>query len=47
MSCVVCEEAPVETYVRVGAVNVKIVGCKAHLKELIDLLRLALELRRA
>lgn len=47
MSCLICDTNPIETYVRVGAANVKIVGCKAHLKELIDLLRLALELRRA
>ena len=39
MSCVKCEEESVRTFVRVGNGNVEIIGCKKHLKELIDLLR--------
>lgn len=39
MSCKNCEENPVETYVRIGNGNVKIVGCVEHLRELIDKLR--------
>ena len=39
MSCKNCEENPVETYVRIGNGNVKIVGCVNHLRELIMILR--------
>lgn len=46
MSCKHCEENPIETYVRVGNGNVTIVGCEKHLRELIDKLRLANEVRR-
>jgi hypothetical protein len=44
MSCVKCDETePVETYIRVGASNVMIVGCREHLAELIRIFRLGLE----
>lgn len=46
MSCKYCEESPIETYVRIGNGNVMIVGCVKHLRELIDKLRLADEVRR-
>jgi len=39
MSCKNCEESPIETYVRVGNGNVRIVGCEKHLRELIMKLR--------
>ena len=39
MSCKNCEENPVETYVRIGNGNVKIVGCVQHLGELLMKLR--------
>lgn len=37
MSCVKCDDNPVETYVRVDKANVKIVGCREHLTELLRL----------
>jgi hypothetical protein len=43
MSCIVCDETPVSTYVRVQNGNVEITGCKEHLTELLRLLRLARE----
>lgn len=46
MSCKHCEENPVVTYVRVGNGNVEVVGCIKHLRELIENLRLANEVRR-
>lgn len=46
MSCKNCEENPVVTYVRVGNGNVQVIGCVKHLRELIDKLRLADEVRR-
>lgn len=39
MSCIYCEENPLETYVRIERANVKIVGCHKHLKILIEKLR--------
>lgn len=39
MSCIKCEEEPIETYVRVGNGNVMVVGCEEHLRELIKKLR--------
>lgn len=39
MSCKKCEEKPIETYVRIGNGNVKIIGCMEHLRELIRKLR--------
>lgn len=39
MSCKICEKNPIESYVRIGNGNVKIVGCEKHLRELIDKLR--------
>lgn len=36
MSCTKCETEPIETYVRVGNGNVKIVGCEPHLYQLIE-----------
>ena len=39
MSCQVCEETPIVTYVRVGNGNVQIAGCEKHLKQLIEELR--------
>ena len=41
MSCIKCDYEPVETYVRVGVANIKIVGCVEHLKQLIEKLRKA------
>lgn len=46
MSCKNCEENPIETYVRIGNGNVMIVGCIKHLRELIENLRLANEVKR-
>lgn len=39
MSCKICEENPIKTYVRVGNGNVMIVGCEKHLRELLAKLR--------
>ena len=43
MSCRICELAEVgagyDTYVRIGNGNVRVVGCDAHVKELIELVR--------
>lgn len=39
MSCRVCEEEPIQTYIRVGNGNVMVAGCEKHLKELIARLR--------
>lgn len=49
MSCQVCEdnqEVGMGTFVRIGKANVQILGCEEHLKELIRLLRVALEAER-
>lgn len=46
MSCKNCEENPIEIYVRIGNGHVMITGCRKHLRELIDKLRLADEVRR-
>lgn len=39
MSCRVCEEEPIQTYIRVGNGNVMVAGCEKHLKELFAKLR--------
>ena len=43
MSCKICEDEPIFTYVRIGNGNVEIRGCADHLSELIRLLRVANE----
>ena len=39
MSCRVCEEEPIQPYIRVGNGNVMVVGCEKHIKELFAKLR--------
>ena len=46
MSCKNCEENPIETCVRIGNGIVTITGCREHLRELLEMLRLADEVRR-
>lgn len=44
MSCKKCDNEPLVTYIRIGNGNVEIRGCEEHLKRLIGLVRLGLEL---
>lgn len=39
MSCRICEEEPIITYMRIGNGNVEVRGCEEHLRELIRVYR--------
>lgn len=36
MSCQLCEEEPIVTYIRVGNGNVQVAGCEKHLRQLME-----------
>lgn len=43
MSCNKCEDAPIQTYMRVGKADVMIEGCEDHLRGMLRVYRKGLE----